>query len=68
VRKSHTKNLTSLLILNSNQDIGVVGFLVFLTVCAYLIFIVDTNLTVDSPVLKELKSLEFLSYLLWFMR
>jgi hypothetical protein len=39
-------------ILNSNQDINNLGFLVLLTVHGYLLFIGDVNLTVHSPVHK----------------
>jgi hypothetical protein len=38
------------IILNGNQDIGDESFLVFLTVCTYLTFLVDIDLTVNSLV------------------
>ncbi len=51
-----------------NQDIGIESFLVFHRMRAHLMFFVDTNLTVCSLVHKELIFLEFLGYLLRFMR
>ncbi len=42
-------------VLNSNQDIDYIGFLVFLTVHGYLIIFGDLDLTVYSLVHKEFK-------------
>jgi hypothetical protein len=51
-------------VLNGNQDVDNVRFLVFPTVHGYLIIFGDANLTVHNLVHKYINVLEFLSYLL----